>query len=34
MVISTTVSFNRTKLSLFEEDIYNELQKWERRASP
>ncbi len=24
----------QTKLSLFEEDLYRELQKWKRRASP
>ncbi|MDQ0057925.1 hypothetical protein J2T15_000705 [Paenibacillus harenae] len=25
---------NTTKLNMFEEDVYRELQKWERCASP
>lgn len=34
MLINTTAANNSKKISLFEEDIYCELQKWERRASP
>ncbi len=33
MLINTATN-NLKKISLFEEDIYCELQKWERRASP
>jgi hypothetical protein len=33
-MLITTVTTSHTKLSLFEEDVYSELQKWERCASP
>lgn len=33
-MLITTVMTSRTKLSLFEEDVYRELQKWKRCASP
>lgn len=33
-MLRNTKADNLTKMSLFEEDIYCELQKWERCASP
>lgn len=33
-MLNTTVTTSDTKLSLFEEDVYRELQKWKRCASP
>jgi hypothetical protein len=33
-MLRTIEANNLTKMSKFEEDIYCELQKWERRASP
>lgn len=33
-MLNATVTTSHTKLSLFEEDVYRELQKWKRCASP
>ncbi len=33
-MLMKTATINLTKISLFEEDVYCELQKWERCASP
>ncbi|CAM4438649.1 hypothetical protein FHS16_001572 [Paenibacillus endophyticus] len=33
-MLMTTKSNNLTKMSIFKEDVYSELQKWERCASP